>query len=159
MASLTDLNWWHRRFMQRYRYRSFDWSPGHRLKVPLKEARVAVVTTAGFHLPGQPRFDPAFKGGDVSFRVIPADADLAHLQIGHKSSAFDHSGIESDPNLALPLDRLEELTSSHIGSVAPRHFSFMGSITAPGRLMVRSAPEVAGILLSDQVDVVLLTPV
>jgi hypothetical protein len=46
-----------------------------------------------------------------------------------------------------------------IGSVAPRHFSFMGSIAAPGRLIANTAPQVARILLEDEVDAVLLTPV
>ena len=46
-----------------------------------------------------------------------------------------------------------------IGSVAPRHFSLMGSIAAPGRLIAETAPEVARMLLEDQVDAVLLTPV
>jgi len=46
-----------------------------------------------------------------------------------------------------------------LGSVAPRHFSFMGSIAALGRLIAQTAPEVAQILLEDKVDAVLLTPV
>jgi hypothetical protein len=35
----------------------------------------------------------------------------------------------------------------------------MGSITAPGRLITNSAPEVSRLLLEDAVDAVLLTPV
>ena len=51
------------------------------------------------------------------------------LQIGQSSDAFDHSGIEADRNLTLPLDRLEELVEANIvGDAAPRHFSIMGSL-------------------------------
>ena len=46
-----------------------------------------------------------------------------------------------------------------IGPPNHRHFSFMGSITAPGRLMVETAPEVAKKLKEDGADWVLLTPV
>jgi D-proline reductase (dithiol) PrdB len=46
-----------------------------------------------------------------------------------------------------------------IGNVAPRHLSFMGSITAPGRLRTETAPEAAGLLVEDGVDVALLVPV
>jgi D-proline reductase (dithiol) PrdB len=92
--------------------------------------------------------------------VIPTDTDLTTLRIAHSSDAFDARGIEADRNLALPLDRLRELAAQRvIGSVAPRHFSFMGSITAPGRLIARTAPEAAAMLREDGVDAVLLTPV
>ena len=95
-----------------------------------------------------------------SYRIIPIDTDLSSLKIAHRSDAFDIQGITSDKNLALPLDRLKSLAEDGvIGSVAPRHFSFMGSIAAPGRLIANTAPEVARMLLEDAVDAVLLTPV
>ena len=97
---------------------------------------------------------------DYSYREIPEDAPLETLQIGHKSDAFDHTGIERDKNLALPLDRLRELRQdSLISDVAKRHYSLMGSITAPGRLVSHTAPEIARSLAEDHVDAVLLTPV
>ena len=62
--------------------------------------------------------------------------------------------------MALPLDRLKALVEKGvIGSVAPRHFSFMGSISAPGHLINSTAPEVARMLVDDAVDAALLTPV
>lgn len=146
--------------MRAYPYRKVDWSPGARLTRPLAEARIAVVTTAGFFLPPQSPFDLSIRGGDCSYRVIPAETDLSLLQIAHRSDAFDTRGITADKNLALPLDRLKLLVGNgEIGSVAPRHFSFMGSIAAPGRLIKYTAPEVAALLLEDGVDAVLLTPV
>ena len=160
MASLTDLSLKYRIFMRTYRYRQADWSPGAVLKKPLARARVAVVTTAGYYLPEQSPFDDSIRGGDYSYRVIPDGSDLSSLRIGNRSDAFDSSGIEADKNLALPLDRLHDLARTRqIGSVAPRHFSFMGSMTAPGRLVSRTGPEVAAMLREDEVDAVLLTPV
>ena len=77
-----------------------------------------------------------------------------------RSKSYDHAGVRQDPNLALPVDRLRELAQrGRIGSVNARHYSFMGSITAPGRLVKRSAPQAADTLVSDQVDVALLVPV
>ena len=160
MASLADLPLKYRLLMRIYRYRSVDWRPGASLKKPLSEARIAAITTAGYHTPDQPPFDESVRGGDVSFRMIPLDADLRSLRIAHRSDAFDYRGIEADKNLALPLDRLRELAQERrIGSVAPRHFSFMGSIPAPGRLVSGTAPEVVSLLRDDRVDGVLLTPV
>ncbi len=160
MANLTDLKPKYRLLMKTYPYSSYDWSPGAVLKNPLREARLAVVTTAAFHLPNQPAFDEAIKGGDVSYRAIPANADLSSLRIAHKSDAFDPAGIEADKNLALPIGSLLDLVKEEkLGSVSTRHFSFMGSILAPARLVARTAPQVAETLREDGVDVVLLTPV
>jgi D-proline reductase (dithiol) PrdB len=111
-------------------------------------------------LPDQPPFDASIRGGDTSYRMIPEHADVQALRIGNRSDAFDSTGMEADKNLALPLDRLRELERNReIGAVAPRHFSIMGSITAPGRLITRTAPEIASLLHDDRVDAVLLAPV
>lgn len=160
MAHIEDLKLKYRLYLRTYRYRQVDWRPGATLAKPLAQSRVAVVTTAAFHTPDQAPFDESIKGGDASFREIPHDTPLSALAIAHRSDAFDASGIEADANVALPLDRLRELVRDNaIGSVAPRHFSFMGSIPAPGRLVAESAPEVSRRLIADGVDVVLLTPV
>lgn len=160
MADLSDLKLVYQLFLKAYPYRRVDWRPGASLQKPLAQARIAVVTTAAFYRPDQPPFDSSIRGGDCSYRVIPADTDLRSLRIAHRSDAFDIRGITRDKNLALPLDRLRALAAEgRIGSVAPRHFSFMGSIVAPGRLIAHTAPEVARMLREDGADAVLLTPV
>lgn len=160
MAKISDLKLAYQLFMKAYRYRKVAWRPGARLKKPLAEARIAVVTTAGFYRPDQLPFDLSILGGDTSYRVIPAETDLHTLQSAHRSDSFDIRGLAADENLALPLDRLKSLAQQGIiGEVAPRHFSFMGSIVAPGRLIAGTAPQVARMLLDDAVDGVFLTPV
>ncbi len=160
MARLSDLSVRHQLFMRTYRYRAVDWRPGARLRRPVHESRVATITTAAFHGPDQEPFDVEARGGDVGYRVIERGTDLATLRSSHKSNAFDTTGIERDPNVALPLQRLEDLAATGaIGDVSPVHFSFMGSISAPARLIQRSAPSVVRALESAKVDVVLLTPV
>jgi D-proline reductase (dithiol) PrdB len=160
MAKLTDLRLAHQLFMRTYPYRHVDWRPGTILQKPLAEARIALVTTAGLFTPDQTPFDASMRGGDHSFRVIPSGTEVNTLRIAHRSDAFDIRGIESDKNLALPFDRFRTLVEEGVvGSMAPRHFSFMGSITAPGRLIATTAPEVERMLLDDAVDAVLLTPV
>jgi D-proline reductase (dithiol) PrdB len=160
MARLSDLKLKYRLYMQAYPYRHIDWRPGTELRKPLATSKIAVVTSAAFYGPDQKPFDPKARGGDYSYREIPEYLALDTLRIGHKSDAFDHSGIEGDKNLALPLDRLRELKRDGlIGEPAKRHYSFMGSITAPGRLMQVTAPEIAEKLAADRVDAVVLTPV
>lgn len=160
MDATHTLPLWMRAYLMAYRWRRIDPVPCARLPLPLSGASVALVTTAGLVPPGTPLFDESVKGGDVSFRWVEADADLTALVEAHRSEAFDHRGIAADRNLALPLDRLRELAGEGtIGRVAPRHLSFMGSITAPGRLVRDTAPAAAAGLRADGVDVALLVPV
>lgn len=149
-----------RMFLKAYPWRKIDPLPWAPLKKPLAECRLGLVTTAGFTTPSQAPFDESIKGGDVSYRVIPADIDLKTLRENHRSHSFDHAGITADPNLALPITRAQELAQSgQVGSVNHRHLSFMGSIIAPGRLRTQTAPEAAKLFLEDKVDIALLAPV
>lgn len=160
MAQLNELPFRARVFLRAYRWRRIRPTPWTPLGKPLGGCRVALVSSAGFTLPVQAPFDANARGGDVTFRVLPATADLAGLRESHRSWAFDHAGIRQDPNLALPLDRLRELAASgDIGGVAPRHLSFMGSITATERLVRSTAPDAVRMLVDDAVDVALLVPV
>lgn len=133
MARLSDLKLAYRLFMQAYPYRRVDWRPGTHLAKPLSQSRIALITSAGYFTLEQPPFDESIRGGDWSFREIPPTTPVQALQIGQTSDAFDHAGIEVDRNLAFPLDRLQELVKTGVvGQAAPRHFSIMGSISAPG---------------------------
>jgi D-proline reductase (dithiol) PrdB len=160
VARVDDLPLRYRLFVATYPWRRIDPVPWASPRGPLASCRVALVTSAGFVAPGQPPFDDAVRGGDWSFREIASDTDVRTLRTCHRSEAWDRSGIVKDPNLAFPLERLGELAASgRIRSVAPRHLSFMGSITAPGRLVRESAPKGAALLVADQVDVAVLVPV
>ena len=160
MGSTNEFTLRLRLFLKAYRWRRIDPVPWTPLRKPLAQCRLALVSSAGFVVPGQDRFDESVRGGDVSLRDIPAGIDVHTLADTHRSESFDHSGMRADPNVAFPIDRVRELVErQRIGTVNHRHLSFMGSITAPGRLIGDTAPEVARRLLSDGVDVALLVPV
>ncbi|MCP3983313.1 MAG: hypothetical protein GY723_02935 [bacterium] len=143
-----------------YRWRRIDPVPWTPLEKPLSECRLALVSSAGFVLPDQQPFDESLRGGDFSYRRIPSDVEGSEFIDTHRSESFDHTGLGSDPNLAFPIDRARELVASgRIGSLARSHLSFMGSITAPGRLVRDTAPEAASLLAHDSVDIALLIPV
>ncbi len=160
MGDLSEFSLKYKLFLRTYPWRKIDPVPFAEVTKPLSESRLGLVSSAGFVPPGQPPFDDTIRGGDPSFRCIPHDCDPSSLVESHKSDAFDHSGILADPNLALPLERIQELEAiGHIGSIAPRHLSCMGSITAPGRLIKNTAPEAAEVFIQDKVDLALLIPV
>ena len=160
MAELSDLPLRHRLEMAVYRWRRVEplsWTP---LAVPLNEARIGLVSTAGLY---RAAIDEPFRrvrGGDYSFRVIPDNVNVASLSIGQTSKAFDRGPMEADRNSALPIDRLRALVArGAVGSSAPRHLSFNGSIPAPGRLVRETAVQAARVFLDDRVQAALLIPV
>ena len=160
MGDLSEFSFALQLFLRAYPWRRIDPIPWTPLKKPLSQCRVALVSSAGFVLPDQASFDESVRGGDATFREIPSETPVAQLRETHRSESFDHTGLREDPNLAFPLDRIRELANQgRIGSVNRRHLSFMGSITAPGRLIKQTAPEAASWLVDDQVDAALLIPV
>lgn len=160
MGELSEFTLSVRLFLKAYPWRRIDPIPWVSLSKPLNRCRLALVSSAGLVLPSQIPFNDSIRGGDPGFREIPNDVNVATLIDTHRSESFDHAGIRQDPNLAFPIDRVNELAKSgRIGSINHRHISFMGSITAPGRLIQYTAPEAARLLVDDGVDIVLLVPV
>lgn len=135
------------------------WTP---LRMPVAECKVAVITTAGVHLRSDTPFDlererrePAW--GDPSYRVIPSDATSADIAISHLH--YDRSDAEEDVDVVLPVPLLRKFTSEGVvGSIAPRHYSFMGFQLDATELLERYLPEVIPKLREDAVDAVVLTP-
>jgi D-proline reductase (dithiol) PrdB len=137
------------------------WSPMTR---PLAEAKVALLSTAGISMKGDTPFDMEYERqnptrGDSSFRQLRGDATGDQIEANHLH--IDTGYIERDLNVALPLDRLRELVAEgFVGSMAETHYSIMGFQGADSsRLENESAPAIAEIMKSEEVDLVLLTPV
>ena len=122
---------------------------------PVRQRKVALVSTAGLHRRGELPITP----GSADYRVIPADTPADDLVMSHVSTNFDRTGFQLDWNVVLPLDRLRELAQAgDIGGVASRHYSFMGAIGELDGLEPR-AGELAQDLHADGVDTALLVPV
>lgn len=122
---------------------------------PLADARVAIVTTAGLRTDGIGTWTDG-----QGFTVL--DRHARDVTVAHVSPNFDRSGVAADLAVVAPLDRLEELAAEgRIGSVAPRHLSFMGAQPDHTLTTIRldTGPAAARLLRDDGVDVVLLTPV
>ncbi len=138
------------------RVEGMPWTP---LTKPLKDCKVALVTTAGVHLKAQKPFDMSDPLGDPSYRELPSDTKREIYTITH--DYYDHGDADKDLNIVFPVDRLRELADEGaIGALAENNYGFMGHID--GRhvetLVKKTAPEVAGKLKAQSVDAVLLTP-
>lgn len=122
---------------------------------PLADSTVAVISTAGMHR----RDDPPFTPGAVDYRIVPRGVDWGEMVVSHISANFDRSGLADDPNVALPLDRLDELAEAgEIGGVSQWHYTFMGALPNP-EMLDQTGTEVGRLLAEDGVDVALLVPI
>ena len=72
---------------------------------PLKESRVALISSGGVYRKDQVPFDP--EKNDLTFREIPVDTEMKDLRISH--NYYDHRDADKDPNCVFPLERMREL--------------------------------------------------
>lgn len=120
----------------------------------LSSATVAIVSATGVFLPDQEPF-PGEDPGDITYRVIPADADVSTMRIVH--GHYDHSEADADPNIVFPLETLRELAAEGvIGAVNDKHYSF-GFTTRLKDLYEQAYPEIADKIERSKTKLVLLT--
>lgn len=127
------------------------------LAVPLSEATVALVTTAGVHLDSQLPFHVETVAGDSGYRLIPDDVELGELRFTH--THYDTTSAERDPNVVFPIVRLHELVSTgRIGTASPVHVGMMGFNPDPTDVAEVSAPAIVGALVEAGVHAAVLAP-
>ncbi|OGK97125.1 MAG: hypothetical protein A3E31_14655 [Candidatus Rokubacteria bacterium RIFCSPHIGHO2_12_FULL_73_22] len=125
------------------------WAP---LTKPLKECRLALLSSGGFYVEGQEPFGEH----DVSYRLIPMDTPVANLRIYHHG--YRDADADRDPNCVLPLDRLRELAAAGVlGGLADSVVSFV--MTYSPRRDLERGPTIAAELRRMQVDAALCVPV
>jgi D-proline reductase (dithiol) PrdB len=108
----------------------------------LRRATVALVTAGGVHLKEQEPFNIADELGDLSYRVIPPEAETSSLMVTHHH--YDHSDADQDINVVFPLDVLQELKAEGvIGEVARKHIGYMGYTMQLKAMYEGTAPQIA----------------
>jgi D-proline reductase (dithiol) PrdB len=120
----------------------------------VREARVALLTSAALRLADQEAFIPR---EDLSYRRVPSAPQSGTVVIDH------HSGIgtvpKRDPEIVFPRAALAALDSNGtIGALAPFHYSFMGGVREHERIESELAPALADELVKARVDLALLVP-
>jgi D-proline reductase (dithiol) PrdB len=143
---------------ERFDALQFDQVPFAPMRVPVRRARIALITTGGVHRRDQPPFDMVDPAGDASFRVIPPATTSDDLMITH--DYYDHRDADQDLNILFPIALIRELVAAgHIGALGTS-YGFMGHIEPPHleTLLHTTAPQVAGMLKQERIDAVLLTP-
>src|SRR3990172_7193417 len=125
------------------------WAP---LTKPLKECRLALLSSGGFYVEGQEPFGES----DVSYRLIPMDTPVTDLRIYHHG--YRDADADRDPNCVFPLDRLPEFEAAGVsGGRAEAGVSFVMP-SSPRRDFERG-PKIAAELRRMHVDAALCVPV
>ena len=138
--------------------------PWAKVRKPLSQSKVALLTTAGVSMKDDTPFDMDYERkhptrGDSSFRKLRADATSDSIVANHLH--IDTGYIERDLDVALPLARLDHLVAAgEVGASAQTHYSIMGfQGNDSSQLENESAPAIAEALISEEVDLFLLAPV
>ena len=123
----------------------------------LSQSRIAIVTAAGVHLRDQEPFNIADELGDLTFRLIPPDAESSALMVTHHH--YDHADADEDINVVFPLDALRDLAAEgFVGGLAAKHVGYMGYTMQLKAMYEGTAPQIANeIDRGGRADAVVLT--
>lgn len=126
--------------------------------VDLGRSRLLFITTAGAYLPAsQQPFDAESKLGDYTLRIFPATTPLAEIAYAH--THYDHTAVDADPQVLMPLRHLEEMVHDGlIGALAPSVVSFSGYQPDVARVIEELIPPILDIAHKEQAHAALLVP-
>lgn len=134
-----------------------DFVPLAPLRKPIRESRLAFVSTAGVQLRDSLPFDTAHPIGDYSFRRVPSTASPSDLAI-HQIK-YPTFGAHKDINVIFPIERLQEIAADGvIGGLTEHFFSFVGYNMDPERVERQLAEQIAMAVAAEHADIVLLCP-
>ncbi len=134
-----------------------DFVPLAKLKKPLSESRLTFISTAGVQPKDSMPFDTVHPIGDYTFRRVPSDSKVEHLEI-HQLK-YPTFGAKKDLNVIFPLERLQELAREKvIGELTTNFFSFIGYNMDAERLERTLAEAIADAVEAEKPDAALLAP-
>jgi hypothetical protein len=127
--------------------------------IDLSESRLMLISSAGGYLVhNQEPFDAANPTGDYTLRTFASVTPFQALAFAHDH--YDHTLIERDPQVALPLHHLQEaVAAGRVGSLTPSVASFMGYQPDVTRVIDELAPRIVAIAKEERADAALLAPV
>ncbi len=132
------------------------------MRKPLRDATIALVTSAGISLKSDPPFDMEREKreplwGDRSFRMIPRSTTEREIEVNHLH--INTSYIRKDINVILPLSRMAELEQERIiGRLADTAYSFYGFQWQNTDFLSEAIEPISKRMTLEKVDAVLLTP-
>ncbi|MCU1308088.1 MAG: hypothetical protein JWN45_2783 [Acidobacteriaceae bacterium] len=119
----------------------------------LSEMTVALVSSTGVYLEGQPPFGD---DTDSTYRVLPGDLNPADLRFKH--GHYDESQAQQDANTVFPMELLQEMAREGvIRRVGNKNIGFRGFSTNLKFMYEEVAPAIAAEIERSQAEGVVLT--
>lgn len=172
MDILNDRDGWYQEYQQNWLKHFYDtgetlwkiYNPPHNSSqitgkgVDLSKSKLLLISSAGGYLKdSQETFDASNLLGDYTTRIFPSDTPLDTIAFAHEH--YDHTAVNADPQVLLPLRHLETLVAEGIiGEVASNVVSFMGYQPDVTRLLDETIPAIREIVVEENPQAVLLVP-
>lgn len=145
---------------------SCNWSiyerPRNQTPVPgpgidLASSRLMLISSAGGYLQGkQAPFDASNPLGDYTIRIFSPDIPFDQLAYTHEH--YDHTAVNADPQVLLPLGHLREMAAEgKIGGLTSI-ISFMGYQPDVSRVLDETIPAILQIAHDEKANAALLVP-
>ncbi len=127
--------------------------------INLKMSRLMLISSAGGYVNEvQEPFDAANPLGDYTYRLLPTEISFDRIKYAHDH--YDHTFVEEDPAVALPLQMLGRMVlQGKIGMLASSVISIMGYQPDSGLLVDELVPHIIKIAKEHHVHAALLTPI
>jgi D-proline reductase (dithiol) PrdB len=126
--------------------------------ITLSQSRLLLITSAGAYLPAtQGSFDAENDLGDYTIRRFPVTTAPAQIAFAH--THYDHTAVNADQQVLLPLGHLHDLVAEGvIGSLAPEVISFMGYQPDITQVLDETIPATLAAAKEMQAEAALLVP-
>ncbi|MDJ0757441.1 MAG: glycine/sarcosine/betaine reductase selenoprotein B family protein [Ardenticatenaceae bacterium] len=126
--------------------------------IDLSQSRLLLISSAGGYLPAsQNPFDAENDLGDYSIRQFSIDSAPTDIAFAH--THYDHTAVNEDQQVLLPLRHLKEMVSAgEIGELAPQVISFMGYQPDAVRVVDECIPLIIAAAQAQNAQAALLVP-
>lgn len=110
--------------------------------INLRQRRLVLIASAGAYLrETQTPFDAPNPLGDYSVRTFPVWTEFSQIAFAHDH--YDHTAVNADPQVLLPLHHLDDLVAEgNLGDLAPRVINFSGYLPDVGRVLDETIPAI-----------------
>lgn len=126
--------------------------------IDLASSRIVFISSAGGYVPAmQEPFDAPHPLGDYTIRTFPANTPFDQISYAH--THYDHTALNADPQVLMPLQHLADLVDEGvIGEIAPDMISFMGYQPDAIRVVDEMIPAIIEAVKASGADGALVVP-
>lgn len=126
--------------------------------IDLSQSRLLFISSAGGYLRhSQEAYDAENYLGDYTIRRFAVDTPFE--EIAYAQTHYDHTAVNSDPQVLLPLQHLRDMvTEGIIGELFPDMISFHGYQPDIRRTLNETIPAIRETIRGEKIDGVLLVP-